>query len=267
MYRTAPAPTELALFPLGLAGVVRRDYPTGTTRIDSDATVRHLSDLCGGYDVPYRGDIATAGNTFTSMAQDLVSSLPVSSIDLVVVAHDTPDLDHRLAATTYLSEALPASALQFTVSEGGSCTPYTALRLVGAYASRHGYQRALLLLLDQATLPYDTGMTLSGDSAVGLLLDRSCPRGLTVRQVGGVSSVPAVLPDLLPPGPFPVIAGPGINPGRDLPLRADVVRHAPIGSPCTATWSCLAAGPKSPVVLVDYEPRTGELGVCMVGAP
>jgi len=266
MYRTASVNTELAIVPLGLSKIVHRSYPNGTTPVSSDDAARHLSDLCAGYDVPYAASSAL-GNTFTSMARDLVSSLE-APVDLVVVAHDTPDLDHRLAATTYLSEALPTSALQFTVSEGGSCTPYTALRLAGGYASRHGYQRVLVLLLDQATLPYETGIPLSGDAGVALLLDRSCATGVSLRQVSGVSasSVPAVLADLLPAdGPLSVIAGAGIDPGRDLPSHASVVWHAPAGAPCTSTWAGLAAhfGPR--VVLVDYEPRTGELAVCTVG--
>jgi hypothetical protein len=265
MYLTAEAtqPTDTA-FPLGLTKIVHRTFPDGATRVDDDAVVRHLSDLCAGYDVPYRRDIASrvVGNTFTAMARSIVSSMPTDPIDLVVVAHDTPDLDHRLAATTYLSEALPASSLQFTVSEGGSCTPYTALRLAGGYASRHGYQRVLVLLMDQATLPYDTGVSLSGDAAVGLLLSRPCPTDLALRQVSGVSDLPTVLADVLPSSAA-VIAGPGINP-RDLPPDTEVVWQALSGAPCTATWAGLAHVGR-PVVLVDYEPRTGELGVCAVG--
>lgn len=266
MYRTATVNTELTVVPLGLSRIVHRSYPSGTTPVSSDDVVRHLSDLCAGYDVPYVASSAL-GNTFTAMATDLVASID-TPVDLVIVAHDTPDLDHRLAATTYLSEALPTSALQFTVSEGGSCTPYTALRLANGYASRHDYQRVLVLLLDQATLPYPTGMPLSGDAGVALLLDRSSANGLSFRQISGVSlaSVPAVLADLLP-SPVQVIAGPGINPGRDLPSHVSVVWHAPAGAPCTATWAGLASHAGSPVALVDYEPRTGELGVCAVGGP
>ncbi|GAB3892762.1 hypothetical protein GCM10029964_068160 [Kibdelosporangium lantanae] len=265
MYRTATLDASLTVVPLGLSAIVYRAYPDGTTPVSSEAVVRHVSDLCAGYDVPYQPS-AALGNTFTEMARDLVSSLD-TQVDLVVVAHDTPDLDHRLAATTYLSEALPISALQFTVSEGGSCTPYTALRLASGYASRHGYQRVLVLLLDQGTLPYETGMPLSGDAGVALLLDRSCSPGLVLRQVTGVSaaSVPDVLSDLLPSdGPLSVVAGAGINPGRDLPSHASVLWHAAAGAPCTASWAGVARHFGRAVVVVDYEPRTEELSVCVV---
>lgn len=271
-----------AVFPLGLARVVHRRFDSGTTRIDDDDAVRHLTDLTNLYGVTYREDIArrSTGNTFTGMAGELIDAMssPDEPIDLVVIAHATPDLDNRLAATTYLSHVLPDASLVFAVSEGGTCTPYTALRLAGTYAERHGYQRALVLLMDQATLPYDTGTTLSGDAAIGLLLQRQCPTGLVLRQVTGVTpaTVAEAFEDVLsmvagPDEPVAVIAGAGVDPDRDLPGRAEAVWYAPMGYPCTATWEGLArhlgAGTGGRVVLIDYEPDTGDLSVCAVDQP
>jgi hypothetical protein len=281
MFRTAePFVERGGGFPLGLAQIVHRRFPVGTTRIDDPFAIRHLSDLTGCYGVTYRGDVAerSTGNTFTTMAAELVEAVvtPDTPIELVIVAHATPDLDCRYAATTSLTHALPASSLVFAVSDCGLSTPYTALRLAGNYVRRLDYGGALVLLMDQATLPYDTA--LAGDAAVAILLRRQCPTGLALRQLAGVrpADMPAALVHALravagADEGVAVIAGAGIDPDRDLPARAEAIWCAPTGYPCTATWEGLArhlgAGAGARVVLIDYDRQAGDLSVCAVGKP
>jgi len=288
MYRTAEHVTGKAAaspgFPLELARIAHRRFAGGTQRIDDPFSVRHFSDLTGGHGVTYRRDIAerAAGNSFTTMAMDLLDSVILDGdpIELAVVAHVTPDIDCRLAATTYLSHVLPGCALAFAVSDCGMATPYTALRLAGAYARRHDYRRALVLLVDQATLPYDVpgGTAPAGDAAIGILLARGGPTGIGLQQLAGVrpAAVPTAVDGLLdavagPDEPIAVIAGAGIDPDRDLPERCEAVWCAPAGYPCTATWEGLArhigacAGGR--VVLVDYDRTTGDLCACAVDRP
>jgi hypothetical protein len=285
MYRTAAPATGNGMgtvpFPLGLARIAHRRFGSGTSRIDDEFSVRHFSDLTTGHGVAYRGDIA-AGNTFTTMAMELIDAVTPADgqIELVIVAHTTPDLDCRLAATTYLSHALPGCSLVFAVSDGGAATPYTALRLAGYYAGRHGYQCVLVLLMDQATLPYDIppDSLPAGDAAVGILLRRTSPTGLAFRQSTGVmaADLPAAVEATLaamtePDEPVAMIAGAGVDPDRDLPECDDVIWCAPDGFPCTATWEGLAGqiGTRvaGRIVLVDYDRRTQDLSVCAVNQP
>lgn len=261
---------------LSIGRVLHRRFGPGTHRIDDEFSVRHFTDLTAGYDVTFRQDIAeqAEGNTFTAMATELLTELAPGPVGVALVAHATPDVDCRLAAATYLSEALPDGPLVFAISESGRCTPFAALRLAGDYATRHGYQRVLVFALDQATLPYVTAAPPEndpvGDAGVVVLLgppDEGCE--YTVRYVAGVAEadVPAaVRRELLTlPAPVRVLAGPGIEPDRDLPAGVGPVERVPAGYPCTGLLGALADHANGIVLLVDHDHTTGDLVLCVVG--
>lgn len=255
---------------LSVARVLHRRYGAGTHRIDDEFSTRHFTDLTAGYGVPFRQDVAdrAAANTFTAMAADLLAELDCGPVGLALVAHVTPDVDCRLAAATYLAEVLPDGPLVFAVSESGRCTPFAALRLAGDYAARHGYRRALVFAMDQATLPYDTDPRPAGDAAVAVLLgDDGADH--TVRHVAGVTDVAAAVGQELATLPVPtrVLAGPGIEPDRDLPAGLGPVERVPAGYPCTGLFGALVDEQHADgtVLLVDHDAVTGDLGVCVVG--
>ncbi|MEU0743787.1 hypothetical protein [Streptomyces sp. NPDC006134] len=280
MYRTSGAPAAHGSGPvpaLRLQRVVHQVFPAGASRIDDDFSARHFADIAGEYGRPYRPELAPsgAGNTFAAMARTLVESLgrDAAEVDVAVVAHATPDLDCRYAATTYLSEAWPHGPLAFGVSEQGGVTPFTALRVAAGYVRRHALRQALVLVLDQATLPYDTrGAVLSGDAGVALLLSADGAPGPRprVRQLSGVApgEVRSLLArELAPFGEdVTVVAGAGIVPERDLPAGPARVRRAAEGFPCSALWAHLPADgtPEQPLVLAEYDPAGGDLGLCAV---
>ncbi len=281
MYRTAaPVPEtarrpRLARSPLGVARVVHRKFDGGDRRIDDEFSQRHFADLTRDYGVAVRPEVLVAGTTFTAMAQELVAELDLGTdrVDLALVAHSTPDLDCRLSAATYLSEELTNGPLVFALSDSGTCAPFTALMLAGDYARRHGFQRALVLVLDQSTLPYEVeGAAPLGDAGVALLLEDGGSTALTVGHEVGVreadlpGAIDAALGALLgPDSSATVVVGAGVDP--DLVRHGGPVLVAEAGYPCTAAWSLLAAHgvDADPVVLIDYDPRTGDLGCCAVG--
>jgi len=216
-----------------------------------------------------------AGTTFTAMAQDLVAELDLGDdlVDLAMVAHSTPDLDCRLSAATYLSEELTNGPLVFALSDSGTCAPFTALELAGDYARRHGYRRALVLVLDQSTLPYEIdGTAPAGNAGVAILLEDngslSVGHEIGVRSADLPGAVDAALGSLLgPDSAATVVVGAGIDP--ELVRHSGPVLVAEPGYPCTAAWSLLAAHgvDADPVVLIDHDPSTGDLGYCVVGGP
>ncbi|MGW6971169.1 hypothetical protein [Streptomyces sp. NPDC054952] len=278
--RPADAPLDAVAdaLPLWLERAVHQVFPTGSGRIDDAFSARHFSDLAGEYGRAYRPELAPAGagNTFAAMARSLVESAGLDRwpVGVAIAAHATPDLDCRYAAATYLSEAWPDGPLSFGVSEQGTATPFAALRLAGAYARRHGLRKALVLVLDQATMPYATGAELGGDAGVALLLSADPVAGgrPLVRHTPGVAveDLRALLAGQLAPfGPdTAVVAGPGIDPGRDLPAGLGEVRETGKGFPCTALWAAYAAGAPAgrPLALVDHDPVSGDLGVCVTGS-
>ncbi|MFI6206349.1 hypothetical protein ACIBAI_08090 [Streptomyces sp. NPDC051041] len=281
------APREAGVFPLRLARAVHRVFPEGTARIDDPFSQRHFADLTALYGVRHRPDVAGQGpgNTFAAMAAALLADLAPepADIDLAVVAHATPDLDCRLAAVTCLSEVIPGRPQVFTVSDCGSAAAFVALQLAGEYVRRHGYRSAAVFVLDQATLPYETGRHLAGDAGAALLLTADGTAGaLAVRRAPGVAAqdVPARVRELLDgldcDPAVPVVLGPALDAARDLPGRTGRVLRAPAGLPASGPLSALITESGRPprggdprLALLDHDPETGELSACLLdrGAP
>lgn len=271
MYRTS-APTlsrSSGVRSLGLARVVRAGVAPDRA-LDDEFSLRHFTDLTSGYGVELRADVlAEPGTTFTALTQSLHAALePLGPVGLAIVAHVTPDLDCRLAAATYLAEAVPGAPLSFSVSDVGRCAPFAALRIATDYAARHGYSRALVVIADQSTLPYEVDDRPAGDAGVALLLE---PGGapLSLVHTPGVSA--ADLPGAIAAGlaslvgedeRVPVVAGAGVDP--ELVRHGGTVRSVRGGYPCTALWDGLADS-VGRVVLVEHDAATGDLGMASVG--
>ncbi|MFJ8311762.1 MULTISPECIES: hypothetical protein [unclassified Streptomyces] len=268
-------------FPLRLAKIVHRRFPAGTTRIDDPFSRRHFADLTALYGVepgPHTAERA-AGNTFATMAAALLADLAPEPADLglAVVAHATPDLDCRRAAVTCLSEVIPGRPQVFAVADCGSAAPFVALEVAGAYIRRHGHRSAAVFVLDQATLPYETGRHLAGDAGAALLFTPTGEAGsLSVLRVSGATpgDVPAAaraaLDDLGCDPAVPVVLGPAVRAARDLPGHTGRTVPAPAGFPASGALGALAAELRrtthgdGPRVLVDHDPDTAELSVCLL---
>jgi hypothetical protein len=265
----APQPAAPTEFPLRLARVVHREFAPGVDSIDDPFSQRHFADLTGGYAVAARSPAAVLdrGNNFTTMTSSLLAEISTGEpIELALVAHATPDMDCRVAAVTYLSEALPGQPLAFGISDCGSAAVFAALRIAGQYAKRHGYHRAAVFVLDQTTMPYRTDRPLAGDSGVALLLtDEDSADRITLRDKQGVdprdltAAVSERLAELGVDESTTVVVGPGVG----LPAHAGRTVVAAEGFPATGVLAELA-GQQGRRVVVDYEPATGELNLCLI---
>ncbi|MFI9115027.1 hypothetical protein [Streptomyces venezuelae] len=267
-------------FPLRLAGAVHRTFPEGTARIDDAFSVRHFADLTTLYGVEPRPEVAArgTGNSFAGMSAALLAELSPEPVEteLVVVAHTTPDLDCRLAAVTALSVLVPGDPQVLTVADCGSAAPFVALEVAGRYVRRHGYRSAAVFVLDQATLPYETGRDLAGDAGAALLFTADGGAGeLAVRRASGATAedVAALAPRLLAElgcGPdTPLVLGPALGAGPALPGHTGRRLPAPAGLPASATLTqLLAEAERAPhedrLALLDHDPETGELSACLL---
>jgi len=273
MYRAAaatlsPAPEPgLRTLPLRLAMAVRQEFGPGEHGIDVPDLHRYFTDLTRGHDLGYRNErmAEVRGNTFISMARDVLTGrLSGERIDLAIVAHAAPEFDPRLSAPVNLTAVLPGEPLVFSVSGHGVLAAFSALRVAAGYMRRHGYERVLVLVMDQGSTPYDTPAR-TGDAATALLFERD---GGPSVQVGTVSAmapadVPAALAALVRAAPMPdtVVTGSGLAGTDHWPTAVS----APDGYPCTGLWAPLADGTVSaPVLLADHDPRHRELGVCVL---
>jgi hypothetical protein len=253
--------TGLAELPLGLASVVRRDFAVPRSRVDGSAIAGYFSDLADGFGVRYTGGASwhADGNAYPDMVPELLDDLGAEPFDVVVLAAAVPDLDPWRSAATRLNDVLPGSPLLFEVSDQGSGATFTALRLAGEYAARHGYRRALVLGMDQKTLPYETGeAVLGGDAAVALVLERGGGT-ISVGQVCDVDpgEVPDVFADLLAGVvPTTIVAGSGVG-----TLGTFDAVGVTAGFPCTGLWST----PHGRTAYLDYDPARRDLSLCLTG--
>jgi 4-hydroxymandelate oxidase len=232
----------------------------------------YLSDLVRPYQLRLRqdGPGEPTGHSYGEMAAALIAELapPEAPVDLLVLAFAIPDVRPGRATATYLSQLCPGHPLAFAVCDQGPAAAFTGLRLAGAYAGTGDRQRALLLVVEQAALPYYAGLPVevpAGHTAVGLRCD---PTGAaevsSLRQYAGVSAdrvAGLVTAELAAAGgsrEVRLIADPqlaGALAGAEVPGQ---VRVVPAGRPHTGAWwelvGALADAPAGQrLVLASYD--------------
>ena len=184
-----------------------------------------------------------------------------------------------------VTEAVPTP-----ISDQDELSPFSSLNAIRAMAAA-GWQRALVLVMDQSTLPYVTRPvpTLGADPAdhaVGLVFSMDSrrpgrplaalwqrrdvpPSG--IRQA--VAEAAATLPAVSRATPVTVLAGCHIG-ADDLPPQlwgpgsdGGPLVPAPTGASCVAAWAGLAGLPASAqsgrVIVTEYAPALGGLGVAV----
>ncbi|MFE4599285.1 hypothetical protein ACFRKE_00320 [Kitasatospora indigofera] len=252
---------------------------------------RYLADLLHPYgrepDPDALGPEAVScdGQSYGEMAETLIDAIvpPGETVDLLVLAHSIPDITPGRATTTYLSHVCPGTPMAFAVSDQGAAGAFTALRLVDAYARSGGLRRALLLVVEQDSLPYHPGVPVpevAASRGVALLFGEPLPgeRAARVSRVGTHVLHPdapgaALAAELgaLGGGPEPVTAVLGGVSTVDAahPRPADL-RFADAGQPGTGVWWELAgelagppAGPRR-LLLADHDPGLRHLSLATV---
>jgi hypothetical protein len=216
----------------------------------------YLADMGRPFGVRLRAEPFTSGHSHGEMAEPLIEALDDGRpIDVLVLAERMHDVRPGRATATYLGSRVPGAPLAFAVCDQGSAAPFTALRLLDAYARSGACARALLLVVEQATLHYEpvTPVRLPDrHTAVALLLEAGPTTTITVRQHVGESELDAELDDLCSGHPDPVV------------LRGNA------GLPLTGLWWELAAGlgnwvaQGKRVVLADHDPTVGLLSVAAI---
>lgn len=204
------------------------------------------------------------GQSYGEMAEKALTSLlaPGETADLLVLAYDVPDVTPGRATTTYLSHICPGNPLAFALSDQGTATAFTGLRLALEYAGN-----VVLLIAEQAELPYPAPALPAGHAIVALLFGQS-PAALLERVVIEPGVPPADLDERLhrfadSHEKPTVLLGAGLGSST-----VDGARVAPTGQPATGVWTLLAeelsGQPTGTVILADYDPRLGYLSTASI---
>ncbi|GGM09691.1 2-hydroxy-acid oxidase [Dactylosporangium sucinum] len=249
----------------GLRRVVARRFP-GPAALAADPAhagrlATYLTDLLTPYGLAL-GTAEVAGQSYGEMAVALLADLGADAFaDTLVLAYDIPDIAPGRATATYLSHVCPGGPMAFAVSDQGRAGAYTGLRLL------RGQARALLLVVEQAELPYDPGVPVlrpAAHAGVALMLGEStvdAPAPL-VRTGAAPGDVVAELDRL---APDVVILGGGLS---DVDVTAAKVLHADPDQPMTGVWSALAevwSPDAGRIVVADHDPVLRYLCVGVFG--
>jgi hypothetical protein len=238
----------------------------------------YLTDMARAYEREVPADLfgeppsPELGQSYGEMAQPLIESVVSADepVDLLILAFSIHDLRPGRQTAAYLSHLTPGAPMAFAVCDQGSAGAFSGLRIAREYASSAAVRRTLLVLVEQAALPYRCPVPVpSQHQAVAMLYgDGAMPQA----RVGSVRQHPNVQPgdvaglaaaDLtdLAAGHHEV----GLVLGNALaavwtPI-AGRVRAMPPGQPSTGVWWGLIdeltseTGHPDLLVAADYDPE------------
>lgn len=247
-----------------------------------------LADLVRPYRLASRtnplGD--APGHSYAAMVEAMIGdvTLPDQPVDVVVLAFATPDVQAGRAATTFRTDNCPGDPLVFAVCDQGPLVGFTGLRLLHEHARTGGGSTGLLLVAEQANVPWVSSPAVrlpDRNAAVALLCGSSgAARVAGQRQHAAVSSgrVGELMRAELAVAcadrsDVTLVLGAELETRAIESLPADRVRVAPARQPCTGVWWELVAELSRPptsglsrqgrrVVLADYDPALGYLFLC-----
>jgi 4-hydroxymandelate oxidase len=267
----------------------QRQAFTGPAEFLSDAGNRarvgeYLADMARPYAIEVPADLfgdpssPALGHCYGEMGRALIGTVVPADepVDLLVLAFSIHDLRPGRQTAAYLSHLTPGAPMAFAICDQGSAAAFSGLRIVRDYACSAGIRRALLIVAEQAALPYDCPVTLPTEHQAVAMLYSATPGD-------GRGSVPwARLADVrqhpgIPPGDVAGLAAADLaelaaghrTVGLVLsePLAAawtaPAARHVrvmPAGHPSTGVWCGLIdelttdAGRDCLLVAADYDP-------------
>jgi 4-hydroxymandelate oxidase len=248
---------------------------TGSARFLADPVNRarvaeYLADMARPYAIDVPAELI-CGHSYGEMAEPLITALvpPDEPVDLMVLAFSIHDVRPGRQTAAYLSHVTPGSPMAFAVCDQGPAAAFTGLRIVREYFSAGHARRAVLIVVEQAAIPYDSPAQVpSQHQAVAMLYGR----GSAQARVNEVCQHPGVPPERvaeLARAEFArLTAG---HRQASLVLSDSLaatwpapaawpVRVMPAGQPVTGIWwgiiDELGSNPTGPLLVVaaDYDP-------------
>jgi len=267
---------------LFLERAVRRGF-TGPAEFLADPANRarvgeYLADMTRPYAIEMpdlaSGESTALGHSYGEMAQALIGSVTSSSepVDLLVLAFAVHDLWPGRQTAAYLSNLAPGAPMAFAVCDQGQAAAFSALRIARGYAASAAIRRALVIVVEQAALPYASPATLPSEHRGVAMIFNDSPGTVPAARLAGLRQHPDVAPgdaaglaaaDLaeLADGHHEVglVLGDALAALWPAPA-AGRVRVMPPGQPSTGVWWGLIdeleadAGRPDLLVAADYDP-------------
>ena len=204
MFAARPPTSPARRRDLHLVRAVRRTF-TGSAEFLADPDNRarvgeYLADMVR----PYACEVPAAlfgeppspalGHSYGEMGEALIGAAVTEDepVDLLVLAFSIHDARPGRQTAAYLSHVTPGAPMAFAICDQGSAAAFSGLRVAGEYASSAGIRRALLIVAEQAALPYDCPVALpSQHRGVAMLYADRAEQAARVTCVRQHSGVPA----------------------------------------------------------------------------
>ena len=267
---------------LHLVRAVHRSFTGPAEFLANPANRAQVGEYLADMSRPYGHEVPAAmfgeslspalGHSYGEMAEALIGSAVSADepVDLLVLAFSIHDLWPGRQTAAYLSHRTPGAPMAFAVCDQGPAAAFSGLRIAREYVSSAAVRRALLIVVEQAALPYSSPATLpSQHRGVAMLFGdgaTSQARVAALRQHPGVPPGDAAglaAADLveLAAGYHEVglVLGDALAAEWTTPV-AGRVRVMPPGQPSTAVWSGLIdelasdGGHPDLLVAADYDP-------------
>lgn len=218
---------------------------------------QYLADMLrsDGRDVPAAlsggGAPAGWGHSYGEMAEPLISSVVPQEepAGLLILAFSVHDLRPGRQTAAYLSHLTPGQPAAFAICDQGSAAAFTGLRLAREYAASGAVRRVLLVVAEQAALPYDSPVTLPAQHRVVAMLCSSDGDGsdLAGRSRGGggpgdVPVTPARLTAVRQHPGIPAAEVPGLATAELAGLTAGRPAALLLSAAAAAAWAGPAPG-------------------------
>jgi hypothetical protein len=257
-----------------LISAERKAFPGPARFLADDVHRAEVAEYLADMTRPFgtEPDPELCGHSYGEMANKLVAAVVPAAepVDLLVLAFSIHDMWPGRATAAYLSHVCPGTPLSFAICDQGSAAPFTGLRVIRDY----GLPRALLIVVEQAALPYDSAAPLPAEHrGVAMLYGNgddsdSGPRVTALRQHPDVD--PKAVAHLASRDIAELSAGRrGVRVALNDALAAAWPGHpdhteVPAGQPVTGVWWHLTdalAAPADLVVAADYDPGLGYLSL------
>jgi 4-hydroxymandelate oxidase len=284
VFSAHPADPARASSDLGLVRAARRTF-SGPASFLADPGNRarvaeYITDMAGPYQVKV-ADNALEGQSYGEMAEALISSAVSADepVGLLILAFAVHDLRPGRQTAAYLSDVAPGAPLGFAICDQGVAAAFTGLRIAREYSRSAGIERALLIVVEQAALPYECPVPLPAEHR-GVVLHLGTGPAPQAR-ITGMRQHASVVPAHVPVAAAGSLAE--LSAGREAGLvisdalagvwpapTAARVRVTPPGQPSTGVWWSLIdelAGPPGLTVVADYDPELCYLCLTAFDAP
>jgi hypothetical protein len=259
-----------------------------------EAIFGYLADMLRPHGVPFDEASFLAGNqnSYAFLAgQCLAAMREEAEPDLIVLAHATADCESSRSLSGYLTTLFRGEPLCFAISDQGGLSPFTAMQVLRGFGISGACRRAVVLILDQSTLPYARGPGPAAggtDHVLGLLFVTG--PGPAGRPLAAVWHRTEVTPDKLGQALAEVAAGlPAADADaseitvvadermtaadlapllKELRLRAGGRRlhRVPPGPACVTPWAAVAGLPDSTagrLLVIGYDRSLAGLSVAL----